>query len=54
MHFSPSWLRLLSVLRGGYVVVDDSLFNVTPIVCGRSVFGPYFVEHYLVSFLVLQ
>ena len=36
---------------GGSVVVD-SLFIVTPIVCGGSVFGSCFVIQYFVSFLV--
>ena len=53
MHFTP-WLRLLSVQCGGSVVIVDSLFNVAPIVCGGSVFGPCFVVQYIVSFLVLQ
>ena len=34
-------------------VVVDTLFNVTPIVCGvLYVFSPCFVMHFLVSFLV--
>ena len=34
MHLRPPhWRRLLSILKGGTVVVD-SLFIVTPIVCG--------------------
>ena len=39
MHLSPRWLRLLSVLRHGSVVVDF-LFIVTPIVglCNCSMF----------------
>ena len=41
-------------LRSGGSVVVDSLFLVAPIVCGCSVFGPYFVMQYLVSILVLQ
>ena len=32
----------------------DSLFNVPPIVCEGSGFGPCFVMHYLASILVLQ
>ena len=32
--------------KGGGSVIDDSLRLVAPIVCGRSVFGPYFVMHY--------
>ena len=32
----------------------DSLFNVPPIYCAGSVFGPVFVMHNLVSFLVCQ
>ena len=39
---------------GGGSVVVDSLFYVLLIVCGGSVFGLYFIMHYLVSFLVLQ
>ena len=35
MHLSPRWLRLLSILSSGCVVVD-LLFNVLTIVCGRS------------------
>ena len=32
----------------------DSFYNVSTIACVGSVFGPCFVMHYLVSFLVLQ
>ena len=35
-------------------MVIDSLFIVAPIVFKGSVFGPYFVMQYLVSFLILQ
>ena len=42
MCLSPQWLRLLSILRGGSVVVD-SLFIVAPNVCGGSVFAFCFV-----------
>ena len=35
----PQWLRQLSVLRRGYVVVE-SLFIFAPIVCGSFVFDP--------------
>ena len=37
MHLNPQWLRLLSVLSRGSVVVD-LLFNVLPVICGSSVF----------------
>ena len=37
IHKSPQWLPLLSILRGGSVIVD-SLFIVAPIVCGGFVF----------------
>ena len=35
-------------------MVVDSLFNVPPIYCADSQFGPVFVMHNLVSFLVCQ
>ena len=38
----------------GVSAVVDSLFIVTPIVCGGYVFGPCFVVQLLVSSLVLQ
>ena len=44
--------NLVVNIRHGSAVVD-SMFYVPPIVCGGSVFGLYFVMHYLVSFLVL-
>ena len=49
--FGPKWLRLLSLLGGGSIVVD-SLFIDALIVCGGSVFGPCSVEQCLMSFLV--
>ena len=37
MRLNPQWLRLLSVLSRGSVVVD-LLFNVLPVICGSSGF----------------
>ena len=39
----PSGLGCCPFYGGGSVVVVDSLFIAASIVCGGSVFGPYFV-----------
>ena len=52
MHLSPRWLKLLSVLGGGSVVVVDILFYVLLIVCGGSMFV-FFMFNFM-SILVLQ
>ena len=51
MNINCLILNMLKLLDS---VVIDSLFIVPPIVCLGSVFGPWIVMHYLVSFLVLQ
>ena len=53
MQLSPKRLRLLSILRWWFVVVD-LLIYVPPIVCGGSAFGFCFGMDYFVSFLVLK
>ena len=46
MHLCLKGLNCCLFYDGGSVVVD-SLFIVAPIICGGSVFGPYFVMQYL-------
>ena len=48
------WYLIVSIpdhCRLSYFV---KIYNVPPMVCGGSVFGPCFIMHYLTSILVLQ
>ena len=55
MHLSPpnpvDWVAVRSKVM---ILLLLNHFNVPLIVYWGSVFGPYFVMHHLVSFLVLQ
>ena len=52
MHLSPP-PQVARLLFSGSVIVHSLLISA-PIVCVSSMFGPYFVMLYSVSFLVLQ
>ena len=53
-NFLICYLLIRKGIKPYSVDVFYSLFNVPPVVCGGSVFGPCSVMQYKVTFLVLQ